>query len=190
MDTVEITLKLSQAEALVLFEMLARLDSEQSIPLADRAEQRVLWRLEGQLENALIEPLDPNYHQLVAEARHAVRETVDWSETQLLRQTLMPTSYTYLQTLLGDYFHQDWFHDDPDPMGIVARFMSGESPETVEQAAKELKELLRSSSEEDLRRILFSEMRSYYDPSVIGKSVSTWLHEVARVLESGDPGGG
>ena len=72
-DQVEIALRLSRAEALVLFEMLARLDSEQSVPFADPAEQQVLWRIEGQLEKALVEPLEPNYHELVAEARRAVR---------------------------------------------------------------------------------------------------------------------
>lgn len=73
MDLPDISLIVSRPEAVVLFEMLARLDSEQAIPFADPAEQQVLWKLEAQLERSLTEPLAPNYQELVAEARRAVR---------------------------------------------------------------------------------------------------------------------
>jgi hypothetical protein len=69
----DVTSRLTRSEALVLFEMLARLDSGRLLPLADSAEEQVLWRLEGQLESTFPEPLASNYEELVAEARRTVR---------------------------------------------------------------------------------------------------------------------
>lgn len=67
-------LELSDDEALVLFECLARLDEGAALPLEDEAERYVLWRLEGQLEKALVEPFRPDYVALLEGARRRVRE--------------------------------------------------------------------------------------------------------------------
>jgi hypothetical protein len=72
-DQQGIIIQLSRAEALVLFEWLARTDEAQELTFEDSAEQTVLWKLEGQLENALIEHSEPNYEELVAAARAVVR---------------------------------------------------------------------------------------------------------------------
>jgi hypothetical protein len=66
-------LRLTRAEALVLFEWLARVDAAKNLPVEDPAEEQVLWRLEGQLESALLEPLGPNYKEAVEAARKEVR---------------------------------------------------------------------------------------------------------------------
>ncbi len=68
-----VTLELSQAEALVLFEWLVRSDKDESLPVEDDAERRVLWRLEAILEKTLVEPLAPDYAELLAAARGKVR---------------------------------------------------------------------------------------------------------------------
>ena len=68
-----VLIRLTRAEALVLFEWLARVDAAGKLPVDDPAEQQVLWRLEGQLESTLIEPLGPNYQEAVARARKEVR---------------------------------------------------------------------------------------------------------------------
>lgn len=68
------TLELSDDEALVLFECLARFEDGGALPLQDEAERYVLWRLEGQLEKALVEPFRPDYAELVDAARRRVRE--------------------------------------------------------------------------------------------------------------------
>ncbi|PQZ57477.1 MULTISPECIES: hypothetical protein [unclassified Microbacterium] len=66
-----VELRLTTAEALVLFEWLAAAhDAEQLI--VDEAEQRVLWDLESQLETKLVEPLMPNCTELVDAAKRAV----------------------------------------------------------------------------------------------------------------------
>lgn len=66
-------LELTQDEALVFFEWLARLDEQDAFPCEDPAEQQVLWRLHGQLEKALTEPFQQNYRDLVELARSRVR---------------------------------------------------------------------------------------------------------------------
>lgn len=66
-----ILLELSHDEALVLFEWLAHNDG--TLPVSDAAEQTVLWRIEGQLEKALVEPLAANYSDSVHAARARIR---------------------------------------------------------------------------------------------------------------------
>lgn len=68
-----VSLRLTRAEALVLFEWLARVDDAGNLPVEDPAEQQVLWRLEGQLESILLEPLAPNYREALEAARRQVR---------------------------------------------------------------------------------------------------------------------
>jgi hypothetical protein len=67
-----VQIKLSSAQALVLFELLTRLDETNSIPLDHPSEQKLLWLLEGQLEKQVPILFAPNYKQLVAEAREEV----------------------------------------------------------------------------------------------------------------------
>lgn len=62
-----IQIQLTGDEALVLFEWLARTDSTR--PIVDPAEQTVLWRIEGQLESILFEPIVPDYDSLLNAAR-------------------------------------------------------------------------------------------------------------------------
>lgn len=69
-DEHPVTIELSDAEALVLFEWLA---SHDELPFDDGAEQTVLWSIEAQLEKTLIEPFRPEYRALVDAARAAVR---------------------------------------------------------------------------------------------------------------------
>ena len=74
----QVTLQLTNAEALVLFEWLARVDSSESLTFedqADQAEQEVLWRVECMLERALVEPFEANYNELLDEARRQVRDS-------------------------------------------------------------------------------------------------------------------
>ena len=52
-DEHEVLLRLTPAEALVLFEWLSRVDGGGQLPIEDPAETHVLWRLEGQLESCL-----------------------------------------------------------------------------------------------------------------------------------------
>ncbi len=69
-----IRVELSAAEALVLFEWLARFNKTRQADFEDAAEERVLWNLEALLEAVLVEPLASNYADLLALARAQVRD--------------------------------------------------------------------------------------------------------------------
>ena len=69
-----ITIELSNAEALVLFEFLHRFDDENTYLFADHAEERVLGKLGGSLETQLEEILSHEYIRLLAETREQVRD--------------------------------------------------------------------------------------------------------------------
>lgn len=68
-----ITLTLTPAQALVLFEWLSRNDSAEAFSFEDSAEQQVVWSIEGQLESTLVEPLSEDYKSLLDQARTKVR---------------------------------------------------------------------------------------------------------------------
>jgi hypothetical protein len=69
-----ISLELTDAEALVLFDWLARFNASDAHPFEDQAEQRVLWDLAAMLESRLVAPLSPDYKRLLSDARAAVRD--------------------------------------------------------------------------------------------------------------------
>ena len=64
-----VTLEVDASTALVLFEFLSRFENEDALRVDDQAEVVVLWLLGSLLEKQLVEPLKPNYHELLAEAR-------------------------------------------------------------------------------------------------------------------------
>jgi len=74
-DQGPVFLCLTRAQAVVLFDWLARVDAAGAAPVEDPAEQQVLWQLQGQLESLLGEPLGPDYKEAVAAARKEVRES-------------------------------------------------------------------------------------------------------------------
>lgn len=66
----EVVVRLTSAEALVLFDMLH--DHEDTdldyLPIRNKAEQIALWSLSCVLETILVEPFEENYDELVAAA--------------------------------------------------------------------------------------------------------------------------
>ena len=70
----KINLKLSQDEALILFEFLSRFEETDKLEIVDQAESRVLWNLLGELQPILVEPFKENYKQLLIRAREHVRD--------------------------------------------------------------------------------------------------------------------
>lgn len=69
----KVSLELTADEALVLFEWLSRFNQNEDVVFEDAAEQRVLFDLESKLESSLLAPLEPNYNELLAQARSRVR---------------------------------------------------------------------------------------------------------------------
>ncbi|WP_139169603.1 hypothetical protein [Microbulbifer yueqingensis] len=78
-----VKIELSDADALVLFEFLARHDDiDDKLPegerltelhIADRSELYSLWQVHGALECTLVEPFSSDYDELVEDARRSVR---------------------------------------------------------------------------------------------------------------------
>ena len=71
------TIELSEDEALVLFDLLARHgegDDDRLVRLKHAAERNALWAVEAELERKLVAPLRPDYAELLATARARVEE--------------------------------------------------------------------------------------------------------------------
>ncbi|EYT60755.1 hypothetical protein GCM10009587_32440 [Microbacterium maritypicum] len=66
-----VTVVLSEEEALVLFEWLGAIN-ETEAAVADPAQRRVLWDLEAKLESLLPMVFDSHYAERVAAAKKAV----------------------------------------------------------------------------------------------------------------------
>jgi hypothetical protein len=76
LETGPVTLELSNAEALVLLDFLAR-GSQRDLKeyaIEYQAEQRVLWDLEAVLEGKLTEVVNQRYREQVALARAEVQD--------------------------------------------------------------------------------------------------------------------
>ena len=69
MNTVQITLRLTDSEALVLFEFLTRFSNYDRLAVEHKAEARVLCDIQCLLESQIAAPFDANYSQLLDVAR-------------------------------------------------------------------------------------------------------------------------
>ena len=71
-----VSLTLTPAEALVLFDLLSRWAQMHatSLPVQHQAERRVLWDLLAMLESELAEPFMPDYQDRLDRAREFVRD--------------------------------------------------------------------------------------------------------------------
>lgn len=65
-DQKNITIALTDDEALILFELVQIMDQRVSL---DAAEKTVLWSVEGQLEKQITATFSDNYTELLANAR-------------------------------------------------------------------------------------------------------------------------
>jgi hypothetical protein len=68
-----ITVELTNDEALVLFEFLARCRDKTTCAIEHPSERQALWNLECILEKQLPEVLSPGYSQSVKSARERIR---------------------------------------------------------------------------------------------------------------------
>ena len=69
-----VTLWLSDAEALVLFEFLSRFANDEVLAIEDQSEARVLWNLQASLEKELSEAFREDYLRLLETARNVIRD--------------------------------------------------------------------------------------------------------------------
>jgi hypothetical protein len=66
------TIDLTNDEALVLFEFLARFEETDSLKINHKSEEIVLWNLTCQLEKELAEPFSSKYDKLLETAQSNV----------------------------------------------------------------------------------------------------------------------
>ncbi|MBI5434610.1 MAG: hypothetical protein HZA52_17395 [Planctomycetes bacterium] len=71
MDSTRVTIEITKDQALVLFDRLCRGEGDQA-PALSSAERGVLERIGGQLEDTLVEPLEPDWTARLERARQAV----------------------------------------------------------------------------------------------------------------------
>ena len=62
----------SEDEALVLFELVARFSESEALTIEHKAEEVLLWGIDGSLESILLAPFLPDYKRLLRAAREAV----------------------------------------------------------------------------------------------------------------------
>lgn len=70
----EVCIRLNKEEAIVLFEFVSRFSEGKKLTIEDQAEERVLWDLCCTLESNLVDPLTPEYGQVLANARALIRD--------------------------------------------------------------------------------------------------------------------
>jgi len=69
-----INLVLTNDEALVLFDFLSRFVQTDVLKIEDRGEQQALWNFQCLLEKQVAEVFDPDYLELVRQARARLRD--------------------------------------------------------------------------------------------------------------------
>ena len=75
MSDKKMNIELTSEEALVLSAFLYRFNDEKYEGIfEDLAEQKVLWDIECLLERELVEPLRPDYLELLQKARDIIRD--------------------------------------------------------------------------------------------------------------------
>lgn len=71
----DVTITLSENEALVLFAFLSRYADTDLLGTEDQAEQQALWNLHSLIERHLVPIFDPNFRDMLFEARNSLRNS-------------------------------------------------------------------------------------------------------------------
>jgi hypothetical protein len=72
METTDVILRLTRQQALVFFEWLSTIDTDNQKNFTHPAEEKVVWALESQLEAVLTEPFSEDYQKLLLNARRCI----------------------------------------------------------------------------------------------------------------------
>ena len=86
--------------------------------------------------------------------------------------------------LLSCYFHQDWPEEFGSETLAIEAMINSEPRETLNEALKEVHELLLTPvSEADLREVMTHDAGCYLDPSYKKLSYRQWLEKILIQLE-------
>jgi hypothetical protein len=70
----EVSIRLTQAEALVLFDFCSRFTQQHTLSIEDQAEERVIWDITSILERMLLGTFQSDYSEKVAVSREKLRD--------------------------------------------------------------------------------------------------------------------
>jgi hypothetical protein len=88
-----------------------------------------------------------------------------------------------LRYLARTYFHQDYDIESPTPLGVLAAFRQGETPESVAELRGEIEGLLsRDLDEEALGNIWLKKCGSMYNPTYDGTTFHNWFSSMLSAL--------
>jgi CdiI immunity protein len=97
----------------------------------------------------------------------------------------MSVQFPHLTQFFSSYFHQDWPLEASTPREVVANYRNSESPESIEGALAELKNLLEMPiAEPELETFILEELGCYYNPEADNQTVKEWLHSVQQLLKN------
>lgn len=96
----------------------------------------------------------------------------------------MKIIYPNLYDFFAGYFHQDWPEESPTASDVVEKYL-GEFPRNeIDEAVRELRNLLTNTPAEGDLASLVNQLGSYYNPQADGLTYREWLLQVCALLES------
>ncbi|MFL6968598.1 MULTISPECIES: contact-dependent growth inhibition system immunity protein [Pseudomonas] len=99
----------------------------------------------------------------------------------------MKIKHHELFQFFGCYFHQDWMCESPDPDDIIRSFASDSTPETIFMVKNEISTLLKLKlSNENIRKLIMSEMPCNYCYWLDWESGEMWLKHILQVMTHTD----
>lgn len=89
-----------------------------------------------------------------------------------------------LSYLAASYFHEDYDLEAPTPLDVIRVFALNEPREDVQQLAEEVRSLIASRSEAELKEAWLNTYDAYYEPDRRdGMTYRQWFEQVLEILE-------
>jgi hypothetical protein len=99
-------IKLTNEEALVLFEFLSRFSEQDILGIEDQAEMRVLWNLQSLLEKLLPESFLKDYEIILNKARSQIRDDGDFTNAE--NEKMKGKLSLWLEPKLIEFIANEW----------------------------------------------------------------------------------
>lgn len=91
--------------------------------------------------------------------------------------------FSYLYTLFGAFFHQDWMVDYENEEMVIREYVTGGSAEEVGRTLEELDQFISLDLPvSELDKVMFDDLGCYYKPEPDGSSMRDWLLWVRSTL--------
>jgi hypothetical protein len=94
----------------------------------------------------------------------------------------LSTEFPALQQFFGSYFHQDWGDEFESFDEALSAYRTGEPPETLWTARKELVELIQKDLDEASFADAIHRLGCYYDPVSEGMTYRDWISLIEHAI--------